>query len=735
MSLHKIVTAQRDFSGGEIDETAERRDDTKIFLAAVKQGQNLQALDTGAARRRFGRRVRYFDGGLHDIVHPTGETEFDVTFADQRFTARLTNGSIVSNITGAPWTDAILRELSWEEFGRHIFVTHRTIPTQLLEFDPDAGTWSLFPFTFRTLLNGALAEPFYRFADFGETMTPSARTGTITLVTSADVFEDGHVGVRFTWVKKQVEITTVTDARNATATVIETLPPTYDVTVDSVEGYVIGEEVDGSDSNTKGELIAIDTGAKKLTIIIISGFNGYATAEYVVGGDGRGKVTAQAEVSPGASVQWEEALISPVRGYPGTVATDAQRLIFCDLAQFEQGILWSGVNRPDDFSVSGDADGAIFDYVTSRCRVLFVIGGADEIVITDRGVFYIPISAATRLAPGSVEFRRISTDSAAKVRPAAFPDGVVFVGSTQTRLIAVVGTGQVARPYVTKPLTTHHTHLFSEVISLAVSDDSAAAVGGRYIYAANSDGTAVVGRYDETADWIGWYPWTGVGVINSIVARYGEVIMAVTYVLETVSVDTVEVVDPDALMDGMIDLDTFVGTDPIKDSTGEAILDSTGEPIYASSGALVPFGETNMDAMDGDFYLGQFHIHDDGEVHIHDELVAEEDLSSVSLGFAFTVIVKPLLPSSDAGEDRGQRMKRRKIARGAITVRDTQSFEVNGQVHAGFLGGEDMETDRPLRDATYRFRTRGRSFDPPIEIIQATPGHFTLIELAAEVTV
>jgi len=727
MSLRKTVVRQRDFSGGEIDESAQRRDDTKIFAAALKRGLNLQPLDTGACRRRAGRQVHYFDGGLHDIVRPAATAEFDITFAALRFTARLTGGAVVANIV-APWTEAMLPLLSWQEIGRRIFVAHRDMPPQVLEYDDETGTWSLFAFSFRTVLNGALSQPFYRFADFGETMQPSAVTGSITLTTSSDVFEAGHIGTRFTWVGKQVQITAVADARHATATVIETLPPSYRVTVSSVAGYVVGETVEGDKSSCRAELVAI--GATTIDVVIIEGYAGFTVTETVVGRDGRGVVSGQAGIGPLASVQWEEAFISSVRGYPGSVSSDVQRVIFCDFPQAEQGILWSAIGSIDDFLPSGEADGAIFEFITARCRVLYVIGGADEFVITDRGVFYVPISGSSPLAPGSVEFRLISSDGAAQVRPVSTPDGLMFVGRTRTRLYAIIGTGQVARSYITRSLTDFHSHLFTEVISIAAGDESNDALGGRYFYAVNADGTAVAGRYSETSEWTGWFSWESTGMITAVCARYGEVLFAVAYDLPGGLVETVEGISASAVMDGTINLADFVGSDPLQDSTGDPIKDSTGKSILAVAGALVPFASATVDAMADGFYLGTIDIDVDGSI-----VIDGTDLTSVSIGFKFPVLIIPLLPSPDGGEAVGQRMRRRKVSKVMLTVRDTQVFEADGHTFAGFDAGEGMETSRPVRDKTYRYRKSGRSFDPEISITQTVPGSFMLIESTVELTV
>lgn len=734
MSLVKTVVRQRDFSGGEIDESGGRRDDTKLFPASLKRALNGQPLDAGALARRPGRRVRYFDGGWHDVVRPVSDSEFDVTFADGRFTARLTGGSVVTNITGCPWTAAMLPDLSWVAAGKRIFVAHRSFMPQVLTYDVDAGSWGLVEFAFRLGLNGATDEPFYRFADFGETMQPSATTGSVTLTTLTDVFDPGHVGARFTWGGKQVLITAVTTARLATATVIEELPPSFRVTVDTVSGFIVGEVVEGQTSGAKGELIAVDTVAKTLDILCTTNFLGFTATELIIGQNGRAKVTSQALQSPFATIQWEESFISAVRGYPGSVSFDVQRLIFCDFPQFEQGILWSAIDAPDNLKITGDADGAIFEYVPRPCRVLFVEGFGDEIVFTDRGVFYIPIAEGTPLAPGSVEFRVISNDAVAKVRPVAVPNGLIFVGSTRKRLFAIVGNRysvMMTVPHTIKPLTDFHSHLFTEVIAIAASTDASDTISPNFAYAVNADGSVAAGRYNVNEDWMGWFPWTSTGRITAVISRYGETIFSVAYDLAAGVVETVEVLDRDAVMDGTIDLVDFIGTDPFRDSTGDPILDSTGEAIFASSGFLVPFAGVSVDLIANGFYFGEIMVGADGSVDVP---LAAAEFVDASLGLRFPVEVQPFIPAPDGGSNIGQALRRRKVGKSAITVRNTTVFRAGNHTFAGFLAGEDMESVRPVRDATYTWRGLGRAYDPTETIIQDVPGTFTMLEMAFQVT-
>lgn len=83
---------------------------------------------------------------------------------------------------------------------------------------------TLAPFAFKVEeTSGVKRVPSFKFAKDDVTLTPSSTSGTITLTASADLFDAAHVGTRFRIKKKEVEITAVTSATEATAETKESL--------------------------------------------------------------------------------------------------------------------------------------------------------------------------------------------------------------------------------------------------------------------------------------------------------------------------------------------------------------------------------------------------------------------------------------------------------------------------------------------------------------------------------
>lgn len=135
--------------------------------------------------------------------------------------------------------------------------------------------------------------------------------------------------------------------------------------------------------------------------------------------------------------------------------------------------------------------------------------------------------------------------------------------------------------------------------------------------------------------------------------------------------------------------------------------------------------------------------------------VAGEDLTSATLvaGQPWTATLEPFIPAVQAGQDMGQRMWPRRIARFQAYVTNSSGFAFE-RLYSGQSGallpaagtvmkrrrietwnqGEDPTQPPTLREQSYLDRPIGRSHDPREAIVKDTPGPLTVIEIATEVT-
>lgn len=725
MSLQEITIRQRDFSAGEVDPDAVRRDDTDVLRYAVRRGRNVVSRHTGGLSQRPGRRMLFQDDGIIGEFKPFDDISYRIVFFAGGVRVRTQDGALVASLA-APWGAADLDDIVWEPDDNEIIVCWSG-RTQVISVAAGTGAWSIAPFAFKAGINGSVRVPFFRFtATAGITLQPSARTGSISLVFSANVLNWAHVGSIFRYAERQVLITGVTNDQVATATVLEQLPPTYQFTVPSSSGFSVGQAVETDTTNIKLEVIAV--ASTTITAVAIGKLTTPANGEKLVGPNATATISSFAEVSPGATVQWDEQFISDYRGWPRSVSKDRQRLIFTNFASLKNAVCWSAVGDNRDFMVGADPDDAMFETIDAECQVFHVVGGYDEFAITDKGAYYIPVSVGTPLQPGSVEFRLIFASEIANIRPIQVTEGVIFVDKSMTGLYAINATGQTARPYIATEANRWHRHLFEGVKSIAVSSGTSV-FPSRQIYAVNADGSVVVGQFNPDREYIGWLLWDGAGEVRSVTGNYGSVIMLTRYMIDGVLTGVAEELDYDLLFDCATVFDGSDVTDFLELTDGSPLELNDSQPLTLEGYVTQFYAGQEVSIYAGGFYFGEITVPDTGIISGY------ADYGEVIVGIRFDWELQPLFINFDGGQPVGQAEQRRKISKMLITVRETQEFQVGNRIFGSYRGGEDMSLPVPKRDETYRYRETGRSYDPIVPISSTFPGTFKLIELTTRMTV
>lgn len=727
------IVAQRDFSAGQIDPTALRADDTEIMRAGLRKARNVRILAARGLARRPGRKALFRTEGICERVRPASGADWFMVF--EGHLVRFINASLTDAVqfNAMPWGLDIIKELRWVESGGTVIVSHASMRPQVFNFDPIAKTWAHNAFSFSLDPGGASREPFYNFyLGSGVTMTPSGRSGAITLSFSGNVLFPGHAGTLFRYGERQMRVTSVASSTLAYADVIEELPPSFNVVMDNVAGLQIGDVIEGVTSGAKGQVSFIS--ATNVFVIVTKNWSGFSVDEVVAGPRSKMKVTAQYDTPALATTQWDESLISDFRGWPGCVSKDVQRIIFCKLAQAGAAIVWSATGTLNDFRIGAEKEDAIFEFVPENCLVLDVVGGADEFVFTDKGNYYVPVSVSNPLIPGSIDFRLISDDPAADIRPRSTTDGLVFINSARSRVFAIIGTGQTARPYIVEDLSEYHSDLIKTPLSLATSTANVSAPE-RYLYIGNSDGTLAVGRYQKaptTRGWVGWVPWDGQGSIEWISASGDTVMVTARYETSAGTVQFVEVFDDTLLLDASQPIAARTGGDGLEITYGSYLEVAPGEPLLLDASYSFNWAAgTQLSVEKNGWYRGEYIVGADGSLS---DVIPVENVVGMRGGFNFEVEAAPFIPHVDGGQSRKQRLRPRRIKQVAVTVQRTQAIRVGDYLVPFYRSGENEEQAPPLRDEVYRTRLPGRSFDPSWSLKQELPGALTILEMTTEVT-
>lgn len=725
MSLEEITIRQRDFSAGEVDPDAVRRDDTDVLRYAVRRGRNVVSRHTGGLSQRPGRRMLFQDDGIIGEFKPFDDVSYRVVFVAGGARIRTQEGALVASLA-APWTANDLDSIVWEPDGNEIVVCWSG-RTRVIKVAPGTGIWSIANYSFSTGINGAVRVPFFRFTETaGITLRPSARTGNITVFFSAPVLNASHVGSIFRYAERQLRIVSVTNPTTATATVLEPLPPSWSFIMTTTEGFSVGQTIETATTNVKMEITAVSAG--NINAVALGSLTAPATSEKLVGPNATVTYSGVSEVPPEATVQWDEQFISDFRGWPRSVSKDRQRLIFANFAQLKNGVCWSAVGDNRDFAVGAEPDDAMFETIDAECQVYHIVGGYDEFAVTDKGIFYIPVSVGTPLQPGSVEFRPIFSSEIANIRPIQVTEGVIFIDKSMTGVYAINATGQTARPYIATEANRLHRHLFDGVKSIAVSSGTSV-FPSRQIYAVNADGSIVVGQFNPDREYIGWLKWDGEGEVRSVTGNYGSVVMLTRYTINGVLTGVAEELDYDLLFDCATVFDGSDVTDFLELNDGSPLELNDGSQITLEGYVTDFYAGQEVSIYAGGFYFGEITVPDSGII------TGYAEYGEVTVGIRFDWELEPMFINFEGGQPVGQGEQRRKVSKMLITVRETQEFRVGNRVFGSYRAGEDMSLPVPKRDDTYRYRETGRSYDPIVPFASTFPGTFKLIELTTRMTV
>ncbi len=144
------LIAQRDFSAGQIDETALRGDDTEIMRAGLRRARNVRILATRGLRRRPGRRALFRTTGICEKVRPAAGVEWFMVLESGQIAFRSNDLTQIVEFGGMPWSADMLKELRWIESGGSIIIAHQRMRPQVFNYDRLAQTWTYNGFEFAT---------------------------------------------------------------------------------------------------------------------------------------------------------------------------------------------------------------------------------------------------------------------------------------------------------------------------------------------------------------------------------------------------------------------------------------------------------------------------------------------------------------------------------------------------------------------------------------------------------
>lgn len=725
--MPSIIASHRDFSGGQVNSDARRRDDLDLVRSSGRTMRNLVAKITGQARNRPGRRVRFApEGPRCDWLRVTPQYGFYLDFSAGKLAIRNSDGvAVAANVSAEYlWTDATVGQISWCLASPSVVICFPGMWPQIAEWDSNTLGWSFGRFSFGTRNNTKYA-PFVRVSAAGATMTPSAQTGVITLVCSEDYFKSSMIGRVLSIMGRQVTITGITDARTASATVAKQLPDWVAFSTASTAGFDPMETAVTETSKQKIEIGIVTAGSEVAGTLMQSlQLSATTIADTLIGESGSARVTGFATTAtPQPVLQWTEEFMTS-DNVPSVCFFMQNRLGFAGFPKNAKAALWSQIGAYDSFWVDASAaawtqnagtspSSAILEYCRDNATIKHVLEYGDILMFTDQGVYQIPVSVSNPFKPGSIEFRKINNDNCSDIKPVAGHDAVLYVNNGKQRVSAIVATGASSRSFSTRDLSEAHSDLLNAPVAMALAagDDKHQE---RFIYLVNGDGSVVCGRFVDMGDkgGVGWVPYVEAGATRWVTVSDSQVEFVSIYGGRNI----MQVEDDDIWLDGAVMLNSIPA----------ALTGGGTGPLWWLAGQTVT-------VMDGMRDLG------DRTVSALGELVRlpGEDLSAstVAVGRGWEWTFEPFIQNIGPGQDQGQRKSPRKVSQIVITLAHVNGFSCLGRGIPAVLFDEDAEAAPALREVSVNFASLGRSYDPRIPFTSERPGPVSIAEIAYRVTV
>jgi hypothetical protein len=692
---------QTSFAAGELAEEYMMRTDLQVRNEGARKFRNAMNMAGGGFKRRWGTLdLAALDGLSRLETYGIGADDAKlIVFSNGKFETRTLAGAVIQTISsGCPWTAAELFTMQVAIEDGKIIVTSTAFAPRILTLA--SGTWSIAVLGFADGLNGTKLQPYWRFAERGVSLAPTAYSGTgVTLQTSASFFTANHVGTRLRYTGNEITVTGYTDADTATGTVIGTLYPTLTVTVGSSTGFIIGQEVQGKDTQIRG-LVSGVPGGTTLTIQMLDGYTVFDLTEKLVGPTAETTMSAIVTAgTPAATTDWDEALVSVVRGYPNACALHRNRLCLGAFPSAQNVMAASATGDITDFNTgTGLETDAIIERVGRETSIGLRHFGSTEqlLLLTEAGVYYVPEQVGAPLSPTNFEILKIGPEIVAAPQPLLVSEGLVFIEQGSGRAMICIPTGNVRRSWEIGDLSEMAFHLMGTPVEMELL--AANTETDRLVLALKSDGDIAVLTYRRNATFSAWGLWQTEGAWRSLVVANGTLYVVAERTLNGTTAWRLEKFDKTAWADGMKSLATLAT-------------------------AFTPYANTSVGVWDGVSKIGTHTFNNSGVIQGVDDTFA-----AIQVGFDFTLQAESVPP---VDQQMGLRPNY-KITRVDVDAIYSVGFKGNGRDPYGWSGAIGGAT--VPQTGVRRFRPLGRAKYPTFTILQEIGGPLEIRSVTMEVT-
>lgn len=723
MARRKETITQVDFSYGSPRKESVEREDTPLVQEGLKEALNTIGLNTGGLEGRPGLvHIGETDAKFGVEVDLGNGRVFDIHVIAEGVTVYDTGGDAVARFDANKW-DQLTSKYGMDPFDPAMFwimpdpetssvlIGASAYPPHALVLSED-GTWAFGEVEYAQSLSGAILQPYWPYYP-DVAITPSARTGNITVTAASPIFRAGHVGTRIRYGGREIALTSAVSQSIMNATVIEELPPTFVFTVASSSGYQLGDAVEHATLGGQGIITGIS--GNDITVRATALWDGFTSSGKLVGPNASQEISAQADGALAASFQWDMQMGNQVQGYPGWGVKHKGRAFLNSYPSAPNAFAVSVAGRVDDFTLGVDDGDGFVETIGANMGgdLLYIISSEDLLFFTTRGLYYQETRGQNDITPGSIKPVLFSEKGCAKIVPVSVDDGAVFVDAVGSQIHAAVLDGDYYRSWSAINISEYHDQLINDPCHLGATKYGSERPEN-FVFVSNGDGTAAVCQWDRKQNKVGWRPWQTEGTFLSIYQVLGSIWAVVERTIGGVTARYRERFQDGVYLDCALFMD----------------INASGEPSD-TSGKATPthFQGANPSGYFEGWDLGVLDV-DSGGYPVYD---FPEYKGTLQYGCPMTIRVTPW-PRRSVYTQRGARDVKRSVKMW-FSVQDTLTFKFEGYTFGGYRAGDDLTIPPPFRSQEYSAIVGGRRSFEERTLIVDRPGPFRLLKIRNRVTV
>lgn len=651
------------FSSGEIDPLMTARDDTKPYQSGLDKCRNFRLLSQGGVTRRPGSKVHAVlpeSVRFHSFIFNTSQRYLFVLSAE-RLDVYHDDGTIAISLTSQPWLESQLDSIYFASSGDTTIICHEDM-----------------------------------------VVTKILRTGVATFVSSAFEFESPDPTINppkiFQPYFKFAESSVTMQSSAIAATASATLTTSSSFFVAGHVGVNVRINEDGSGFKQIGiTAVASPTSATGTIIEELSGTS--------------------------ATIDWDEQVVSAVRGYPKTVLFYLSRLWFGGTRDLPAHIFSSKISAFFNFDEGEALDDESIQVGIQADRISEIkglLGLRNLLIFTDQGEGSVSHSSSSPLTPSNFNFDKDTPHGSGDIPPAELDGAALFVQKTGKALRELLFS-DLENAYSAPAVSLASAHLLNLPVDLTVSF-GAPDQSEQYAYIVNGDGTMIQYHTIRAEGVTGFTLWDTNGLYKRASSVGDVLFVAVSRVAGTdpFSDDFSDDFGPAERTTYLEEVDTTKTLDMVQS-------DSSVIPVKDFSGFTLLSGRT-VEVVEGEIHHGSFVVSEIGEITLN------ETALSIDAGLNYIPVLKTL-PASVSGSPGALIAEWKRMIEATVITNETINMVVEGEELIVRQVTDDLSLAPSALTGRRRFSLGGYSREGQLSITQTAPLPLTILGIQLTISV